>query len=222
MTRSVPDVVLRVVDALDYEAPFLIEKLVKDRFVDTPEDACALFTEVKRYLVLSHVDRTKTWRMRSACVDEVWHQFVLFTVEYSAFCIKYFGHYRHHSPSNAPDTGIGRAPDATLAEFGDRYRDNFGVDLPPVWDDSSWVTPRRRVVNRHCGQLRLSSVDGMVELIGRDGRAFFGVSDIAWEALRFIAGTDAFYVRELPGELTDEEKVALVSALVEIKVLRVG
>jgi hypothetical protein len=68
----------------------------------------------------------------------------------------------------------------------------------------------------------LGSVEGMVDLIGRDGRAFFSVSDIAREALQFIASTCGFYVRELPGDLTDEEKVALVAKLVEIKVLRVG
>jgi hypothetical protein len=223
VARSVLNVLPGAVEALDYQAPFLIEKLVKDCFVDTSEEACALFTEVKRYLVLSHVDRTKTWKMHSLCVDEAWHQFVLFTVEYSGFCTKYFGRYRHHFPSNAPDAGFGGAPEATLAEFGDRYRDFFGMDLPQVWDDSSWVNPHRRVVHRRdCGQLALGSVDGMVDLIDRDGRAFLSVSDIAGEALRFIASTGAFYVRELPGDLTDEEKVALVSTLVEIKVLRVG
>jgi hypothetical protein len=218
----VPDVLEGAVEALDYEAPFLIDKLVKERFVDTPEEACALFTEVKRYLVLCHVDRTKTWKMHSLCVDEAWHQFVLFTAEYSGFCTEYFGRYRHHAPSNAPNTGFGYAPDATLAEFVDRYRDMFGVDLPQVWDDSSWVTPRRRVVNYFCGQLSLGSVDGMVDLIDRDGRALLSVSDVAREALQFIASTGAFYVRELPGDLTEEEKVALVSALVELKVLRVA
>jgi hypothetical protein len=216
------DVLPRAFEALDYQAPFLVEKLVKDRFVDTSDEACALFTEVKRYLVLTHVDQTKNWKMHSLSVDEAWHQFVLFTAEYSGFCTKYFGYYRHHFPSNAPNAGVRCIPEATLAEFGDRYRDIVGMDLPQVWDDSSWVTPHRRVVNRDCGQLALGSVDRMVDLIDRDGRSLLSVSEIAREALRFIASTDAFYVRELPGDLTDEEKVALVAALVKIKVLRVG
>ncbi len=216
------DVLPRAFEALDYQAPFLIEKLVKDRFVDTSDEACALFTEVKRYLVLTHVDQTKNWKMHSLSVDEAWHQFVLFTAEYSGFCTKYFGHYRHHFPSNSPDAGVRSIPEASLAEFGDRYRGIFGMDLPQVWDDSSWVTPHRRVVNRDCGQLALGSVDGMVNLIDRDGRSLLSVSEIAREALRFIASTGAFYVRELPGDLTDEEKVALVAALVKTKVLRVG
>ena len=209
-------------EALDYEAPFVIEKLVKERFVDTVEDASALFTEVKRYLVLCHVDRTKTWKMHSLSVDEAWHQFVLFTAEYSAFCAKYFGRYRHHAPSNAPPTGFAHAPEATLAEFGDRYREIFGMELPQVWDDAGWVTPRRRVVNYFSGTMGFGfgRRDGRPD--GRRGPSFAQCERPRGEALRFIANTGAFYVREVPGDLTEEEKVALVSALVELKVLRVG
>jgi hypothetical protein len=62
----------------------------------------------------------------------------------------------------------------------------------------------------------------MVDLVDWDGRVLLSVSEIAREALQFTADTGAFYVRELPGDLTEGEKVALVSALVELKVLRVG
>jgi hypothetical protein len=62
----------------------------------------------------------------------------------------------------------------------------------------------------------------MVDLMDGEGRALLSVSAVAENALRFIANTGAFYVREVPGDLTEEEKVALVSALVELKVLRVG
>ena len=212
-------------DALDHDAPYLIEKLLKERVVNSVEQAEALFAEVKRYLVLNQVDHSKTWKMYSLHVDEAWHQFVLFTVEYVAFCKKYFGHYVHHAPSNAPDPGpeFGeRAPAATFAEFAERYREVFGVELPEIWDDSTCVAPSRRVLNDRAGQLELGAADGMVDLVARNGRVLFSVNDIALEALRFIADTDAFYVRELPGELTDDEKVALIANLVDMNLLRVG
>jgi hypothetical protein len=210
-------------DALDFEAPYLIEKLLKDHVVDSVEEGSALFTEVKRYLVLNQVDRTKAWKMYSLRVDEVWHQFVLFTVEYSAFCDKYFGHYAHHAPSNAPEPGFGhRAPDATFAEFADRYREMFGVELPDLWDDSTSITPNRRIVNERAGQLELGATDDMIDLIGRNGRILFSVSEIARDGLRFVADTGAFYVRELPGDLTEDEKVALIATLIDMKLLRVG
>jgi hypothetical protein len=227
MTNTLPgstDTASAAFAALDYEAPVLIEKLLKDRVVDTAAEAHALFTEVKRYFVLNDVDRTKTWKMYSLRVDEVWHEFVLFTWEYTAFSKKYFGRYVHHAPSNAPDPGFGhRAPEATFAEFGDRYREVFGVDLPDVWDDATSVRLNRRVINERCGQLELECADeGMVDLIGINGQVFFSVSDIAREALRFIASTGAFYVRELPGDLTDAERIGLVSTLVDAKLLRVA
>jgi hypothetical protein len=77
-------------------------------------------------------------------------------------------------------------------------------------------------VNERAGQLELGSTDDMVDLIGRNGRILFSVSEIAREALRFIAGTGAFYVRELPGDLSDDEKVALIATLADMKLLRVG
>jgi hypothetical protein len=212
-------------DALGHEAPYLIEKLLRERVVDTAEDADALFAEVKRYLVLNQVDRTKSWQMYSLHVDEVWHQFVLFTVEYVAFCNKYFGHYVHHAPSNAPDPGpeFGeRPPTATFDEFAERYQQIFGVALPDSWDDSTCVTSDRRVLNDNAGRLALAMGDGMVDLCAPGGRVLFSVNDIALDAIQFVTATGAFYVRELPGGLTDDEKVALVANLVDMKLLRVG
>src|SRR5436189_1421812 len=85
-------------DALTYEAPFLIEKLLKDRIVETPEEGEAIFTEVKRWIALIRTDRTKDWEMYSARIDEVWHQFILFTREYIEFCNQFFGAYVSHIP----------------------------------------------------------------------------------------------------------------------------
>jgi hypothetical protein len=78
-------------DALGYQAPFLIEKLLREGIVDTPEEGEALFLEVKRYLVLARLDRSFTFDMHSLRVDGVWHQFILYTVEYTDFCRRFFG-----------------------------------------------------------------------------------------------------------------------------------
>ena len=211
-------------DALEHEAPYLVEKLIKDRVVDSADEGNALYLEVKRYLVLNQIDRTKIWKMYSHRVDEAWHEFVLFTEEYVAFCKQFFGHYVHHSPSNAPDPGGAgaRAPEATFAEFADRYRDVFAADLPSIWVDSSSVTLHRRVLNDRAGHLRLQSSHEMVDLADHNGAVLFSVSDLAREALEFIARTGAFYVRELPGGLTSDEKVGLISTMVDARLLRVG
>lgn len=63
---------------------------------------------------------------------------------------------------------------------------------------------------------------GMADLINANGKVVLSVNDLAQDALAFVAQTGVFYVRELPGDLTDEEKVALITTLVEYKLLRVG
>lgn len=210
-------------DALGYEAPFLIEKLLREGIVDSSEEGEALFMEVKRYLVLARLDRSFTFDMYSLRVDGVWHQFILYTVEYTDFCRRFFGRYLHHSPSNAPEAkSAPPAPVASFAIFRERYEKLFGVTLPNVWYDERSVTPNRRIFNRNAGKLGLSQEHDMIDLIGPAGDVIFSVNDFGRNALGFIAATGVFYVRELPGELDDDEKVALVEALVEAQLLKVG
>jgi len=213
--------------ALDYRAPFVIEKLVRDQIVDSDEEGEELFREALRYLVLADSDPSTSWKMYSTRVDEAWHQFVLFTVKYTEFCHDFFGGYRHHSPSNAPSprSGPESRPDveeSTFDQFGRRYEQVFGEALPEVWYDHRTITLRRRLLNGHVGRLTLAEGRDTVGLIGPTGLVVFEVNDIAGEALRFIASHGSFFVRELPGDLTDEEKIALASGLVECSVLRVA
>jgi hypothetical protein len=211
----------KVVEALAYEAPFVVEKLAKDRTVDSIEEGQALFDEVKRYLVLVGLDRGKSWHMYSLRVDDAWHQFILFTQQYVEFCNRFFGRYIPHAPSNAPEPALPVPVAATSFElFQDRYQELFGIPLPDVWYDARNVTARRRVINDRLGSLRVRSGSGQAELLASEGKVLFAENDLAQEELGFIADTGAFYVRELPGDLTDEEKAALVSTLMECRILR--
>ena len=90
--------------ALAYDAPFLIEKLNKDQIVDSAAEGEMLFTEVKRYLVLTRLDPHISWQMYSTRVDEVWHQFVLFTHEYRELLRS--APRRVRPPSSRQRTGI--------------------------------------------------------------------------------------------------------------------
>jgi hypothetical protein len=213
----------RLFDSLDYQAPFLIEKLVKDRIVETPEEADALFTEVKRYIVICALDNTKSWHMYSLRIDECWHQFILFTRQYMEFCRDYFGRYIPHSPSNAPEVKtVKPVAKTTFEDFTRRYEELFGAPPSDIWYDARNVTVRRRILNDRAGMLSLREDDGTVELLNPRGDLLLGVNELARDALEFIAQTGAFYVRELPGDLEDDEKVALISALLELKLLRLA
>jgi hypothetical protein len=214
---------------LAYEAPFLVEKLLLEHVVETEDEARALFTEVKRYLVAAHANARgeKDCSMYSLVVDEAWHQFVLFTHEYTEFCHSFFGRYIHHIPGNAPEpvNADGEAeagPEMmTIDEFKAHYEALFGVTLPDVWYDPLNVHLHRRLSRKK--KLSVSRGDeGTVDLLDAKGEVLLSVSDMALPALEFVARTPTFFTRELPGNLTDEEKVGLVATLVEYKLLRVA
>jgi hypothetical protein len=208
-------------EALGYEAPFLVEKLLKEDIVETAEEGQALFAEVVRFLILNEIFPDTEWMMISRRVDEAWHQFVLFTVEYTSFCATYFGAYQHHAPSNAP---VRPGPKRTrepfsLETFQDQYERLFGNPLPALWYDTSAICLRRRVLLVAPAALRLVvDDDDMVTLMAED-RPLVCVSRLAEGALAFALRARSFYVRELPGDLTDEEKIGLVETLVDQHVL---
>ncbi|NUS56015.1 MAG: hypothetical protein HOV66_14340 [Streptomycetaceae bacterium] len=210
--------------ALGYEEPFLLEKLVKDRIVAGEAAAELLFTEVKRYLVLTQVDRHEvSWEMYSRRVDEVWHQFVLYTREYAAFCERFFGGFVHHRPSNAPAMAARRSVrPSTLASFRARYQELYGEPLPGCWTDATGITPGQRVISDDAGRLVVSESGDRASLVRHDGAVAFSVDAIALAALEFVADTPVFYVRELPGDLTDDERCALAETLLGQRLLRIA
>jgi hypothetical protein len=211
--------------SLDFEAPYLIEKLVKDCVCANEDEARTLFREVKRFLYLNRTDRSRLWEMYSHRVDEVWHQFVLFTQQYMDFCDVHYGVYLPHAPNNAPKPERGAFPDvptATFAEFAARYETMYDEPLPDCWHDDRNVSLNRRVIDTRIGMLLMRQTSDDLELLNADGTVVFAVNALAEPAMTFMAENGAFYVRELPGELTDKEKVALVATLVQHRFLRVA
>jgi hypothetical protein len=57
----------------------------------------------------------KTLGMPSKAVDIAWHEFILMTREYQAFCDEAFGYYLHHSPEETMDEAMPAGLRRTLA-----------------------------------------------------------------------------------------------------------
>ena len=69
------------------------------------EESEDIFEQVKKWLWLANHRRRAGIReglsidLSLVVIDEMWHNFVLFTREYAEFCDRYFGYYLHHGPA---------------------------------------------------------------------------------------------------------------------------
>lgn len=127
------------------EFPYVREKLVNSARIAEEEVDEAIF-EFRRYMALSVLTK-KPLAMLSPVVDEVWHQFILFTRLYGRFCDDVFGYFIHHLPdtSHTPLTKDGAH---TLIEAYEQY---FG----PL--TRLWVEGKRASCSESCAS---SSGDG--------------------------------------------------------------
>ncbi|KUI46849.1 hypothetical protein AU198_01360 [Mycobacterium sp. GA-1199] len=217
----------RLEAALAFEAPYVIDRLVRDRVVATQEFAEQLFTEAKKYLVLCAATPDKSFDMCSAMVDEAWHAFVLFTTEYTDYGQRYFGSYVHHAPAGergGPETTLLDGPQETASfdDFCRRYEELFGHPLPAIWYDSDNVAPCTRVINDMAETLTVAAENHTIHIMNSTGDTMLSVDEMASEAVDFIVNTHSFYVRELPGGLTAAEKVGVIQPLVRLGVLRLA
>jgi hypothetical protein len=200
--------------ALAFDAPYVVERLVNDRVVDSITEGESLFGEAKKYLVLSRANQDVVVGMYSVRVDEAWHAFILYTTQYAEFCKRFFGGYISHAPKNAPHMhGHQDRRELTFGEFRALYEETFAEPLPDVWYDNRGITPAQRIFSDWAGTMTVARHHSVAELLDDTGDIVISVNDIAFEALEFMATTGSFYVRELPGGLSDGEKVALVEAL---------
>jgi hypothetical protein len=118
-----------------HEAPFLKEKLLTEK-VMTAEQYEENFTEFKKYIGLAWLHK-KPLAMTSKSIDEVWHQYILFTRDYMRFCNDFYGSYFHHNPT------IASRPDRTngLENLVQLYNQTYGK-MPAVWDICDHVKER--------------------------------------------------------------------------------
>ncbi len=117
------------VHSLDsFEAPYLQEKLLSDAKFSSTEGYQEAFTEFKRYIALMGLHGKKA-SMASEKVDEVWHQFILFTPQYHEFCEQMFGEYLHH----VPKTSFAPVPSEHKRNLRELYVRTF-TGISPLWN----------------------------------------------------------------------------------------
>lgn len=135
---------------LEYKNPAVL-KLYIQNYPHNDLSAEQAFEEVLKYLWLSKkhtldmLDNKTNETLPNQCfmprsmreIDEMWHEFILFTQDYSDFCNKYFGEYMHHLPNifdNMP-----RPRDEVEREIEKLLQyiyDNLGEETVRTWFNS--------------------------------------------------------------------------------------
>jgi hypothetical protein len=79
----------------------LFEKLVRARPGLEVKDQQLVARALRQFFLAYHRSGYRRVAMPSQVVDELWHEFILFTREYQDFCGKAFGRFLHHTPAVA-------------------------------------------------------------------------------------------------------------------------
>lgn len=79
--------------------PGLLEKLGKLRPELSLKDRQMVARGLRQYFLAHLKSGRKFVSMPSQVVDELWHEFILYTRHYADFCDKAFGRFMHHTPA---------------------------------------------------------------------------------------------------------------------------
>jgi hypothetical protein len=95
-----------------YSFPRGVRERVKKQYPHLSEaDLDLVFSALRDYFHLCRKASRRMLAMPSQVVDVAWHEFILFTRNYEAFCAKALGRFLHHTPTEA-------MPSRTMASDG--------------------------------------------------------------------------------------------------------
>lgn len=132
---------------LEYKNPRVL-KLYEQNYPRNKLNAEQAFTEVLKYLWLAKkhsIDQSNhptDENLPARCVmlrsmqeiDEMWHEFILFTEDYTIFCQKYFGEYMHHLPNLFDTMPVSRAEiEKEVERLLPYVYDNLGEETLRIW-----------------------------------------------------------------------------------------
>lgn len=131
----------------EYTNRHVLERYKKDH-PDNKMPAEQAFEEIKKYFWLGQkhrIDRENSpdnEALKFECsvhfemkeIDDMWHTFILFTIDYMRFCEEYFGEFIHHLPNTDDEEQL---DDAAFAEDLTKYLsyiyDELGEETVRTW-----------------------------------------------------------------------------------------
>jgi hypothetical protein len=136
-----------------YDISFVFEKLLVDKKISS-KDIPLLEREFKRFIALAGFG-VAPLAMISPLLDEIWHQFILFTNQYKRFCHDTVGRFIGHQP----DTNMTPIPIIAGENLRSSYNKYFG-SIPDIWYEGMDATTKNYYVG--------------AKLIGKPPRAWSG------------------------------------------------
>lgn len=79
--------------------PGLLDKLLAVRPELTIKDRQLVARALRQFFLVYHKSGYLPIAMPSQVVDDLWHEFILYTKNYQTFCQQAFGRYLHHTPA---------------------------------------------------------------------------------------------------------------------------
>ena len=134
MTSVIVDKSQAVKRINEYSFARVEEKLIMEGKL-APHVMEEAITEFRKYLVLIALGHNRVG-MCSKEVDEVWHTFILFTKDYTVFCLEVFGFFLHHEPALLSQP-LGSEP---RQRFLEAYNLEFGTP-PKIWITNADCSP---------------------------------------------------------------------------------
>jgi len=89
-------------ELLGYKNHRVIERY-EDELKLSSEEANTLFEDVLLFLYVCGTTDRKSVITPTNAIDQGWHEFIMFTKDYTLFCKEYFGIFIHHNPFTRSD-----------------------------------------------------------------------------------------------------------------------
>jgi hypothetical protein len=134
-------------NVLEYKnAPVL--KLYIEKYPNHSLSAETAFREVLKYLWLTQkhaqdfeqnpddpaLPRNCSMLMSMREIDDMWHEFILFTEDYQEFCTRYFGTFIHHLPNIFDNAPMSREEEQLeISRLLPYIYDHLGEETMRIW-----------------------------------------------------------------------------------------
>lgn len=112
---------------LDYQFPEQMKARVQERLNCNDFHMTCIEDALKDYFIARYEfhNTGKPVTMPSVAVDELWHEFIIFTRDYHDFCNNVYGAYLHHDPYGKFD--LRESDDVGLKNMLQSLRKNKGI-----------------------------------------------------------------------------------------------